>query len=163
MKRLLGLLFILLLAVSLYAGVSFGYSASPFGEVSPEENFLGLEARGVLSFTSFRHIADVAASLKIGFGEDLFKEAGIMVSCPLCRTTSHPMNRFFTNITLWSPSVRLGGEYDGEAARAVLEFSPLFFSEHDFSYDFLSPYVFWNRDGSGWGITIVRLTAYIGG
>ena len=164
MKKIISLIFILLLVFSLYAGIGGGYSVSPTGENFGDEHFGGAAISGYFSPTGLRNIGKVEVDVLLSMKSPVFRGVNLTLSTPVYQTVDHPFNYVFSNRVLWQPTIGVGVQYrNNNNFRAMVEISPFVFQDAAFMYEILSPYVSFDFKGNyGWGITIMKFSASFG-
>ena len=164
MKKIISLIFILLLVFSLYAGIGGGYSVSPIGENFGDEHFGGAAISGYFSPTGLRNIGKVEADVLLSMKSPVFRGVNLTLSTPIYQTVDHPFNYVFSNRVLWQPTIGVAVQYsNNNNSRATDELSPFAFQNAEFMYEILSPYVSFDFKGNyGWGITIMKFSASFG-
>ena len=164
MKKIISLTLILLLALSLYAGIGGGYSVSPIGETFADEHFGGASISGYFSPTGLRNIGKIEVDVLLAMKSPVFRGVNLTLSTPIYQTVDHPFNYVFSNRVLWQPTIGVGVQYRNDNNfRAMVEISPFVFQDAAFMYEILSPYVSFDFKGNyGWGITIMKFSASFG-
>jgi len=157
-KTLVALLFLLLPFSLFSADVGYGISGKGFaGDV--EETSLSVD---VTLDISERGYGMVVAGAGVGFSNDELglSELYVGISTNTFRTIHHPFGFMFFNKTLWSPNVAFHVFWDrGMDVCYRIRFSPLHFEDTSFTYEFLTPFVYFDDsfEYSGWGVELLRM------
>lgn len=164
MKKFSLVLIILLFSSSLFA-LSFGYTLDGYGESTFSDSTGGLKVSLALSFDKDRHIGDLGADVVFGFNSQFFEGVDLHISSPLTLTADHIFKNFFINKVYWAPSVKVGSSWrmGDDGVRVLFSLLPFRFIDTHFIYEFLSPYILIRNGIEGWGFTIMKFTAFIGG
>lgn len=165
MKKLTIFMILLILSVSLFAGVGGGYSLYPVGERVGDESFGGAGVSAFFSPTGIKNIGKMEVAALFAMKSPFFRGVDAKISTPVFQSVDHPFNYVFSNKVLWQPTIAIGAQYRvGNEWRWSLSLSPFVFQDMSFTYEILSPYVSFDKDWKlGWGLTIMKFSAFFGG
>lgn len=79
------------------------------------------------------------------------------------RILHHPFTYMFANNTIWSPKVAAGIAFDRDwQLQYYAALYPMHIVDVSFTFDFFSPYVYFNDsfEYAGWGIELMRISYY---
>ncbi len=162
-RRLITVLVLVLVLSSLSATSAFTYSFSQVGEKYDDAGFGAMTLSFGFSPIKERPYGMVEVSAILGFSE-FFRGVDMSISTPIVCLSNDVFSYAFSNRVLWEPTVGFLAQYRTAGQRWMLGvmISPFKFSDTNFSYEFLSPYITWSLDGErAWGIRIMKLTGFL--
>lgn len=162
-RRLITVLILALMLSSLSASSAFTYSFSQVGEKYEGEGMGAMTLSLGFSPMKERPYGMVEVSALLGFSE-FFRGVDMSLSTPIVCLSNDVFSYAFSNRVLWEPTVGFLAQYRTAGNRWMLGvmFSPFKFSDTNFSYEFLSPYITWSLDGErAWGIRIMKITGFL--